>query len=98
MTKNHTDAKALKVARQLNNADNWKQLARWNGEGYYTLYAHLGAVGVSRGARVEGGSALGVSGDTGSLSGPALYFEVRKGEQALDPASWLARRPRARHD
>ena len=37
MTKNNTDAKALKVAKKLHNADNWKQLARWNGEGYYTL-------------------------------------------------------------
>src|SRR5207253_2366735 len=31
------DAKALKVARQLKNADNWKHLARWNGEGFYEL-------------------------------------------------------------
>jgi tRNA-splicing ligase RtcB (3'-phosphate/5'-hydroxy nucleic acid ligase) len=31
------DAKALKVARSLKNADNWKHLARWNGEGYYAL-------------------------------------------------------------
>ncbi|HEV8487076.1 MAG TPA: RtcB family protein [Blastocatellia bacterium] len=37
MTKNNTDAKALKVAKKLHNADNWKQLARWNAEGYYTL-------------------------------------------------------------
>src|SRR5258705_1852842 len=37
MTKNHTDAKALKVAKKLHNADNWKHLARWNGDGYYTL-------------------------------------------------------------
>jgi tRNA-splicing ligase RtcB len=31
------DAKALRVAKTLKNADNWKHLARWNGEGYYTL-------------------------------------------------------------
>jgi len=31
------DAKALKVAKTLRNADNWKHLARWNGEGYYEL-------------------------------------------------------------
>jgi tRNA-splicing ligase RtcB len=31
------DAKALKVARGLKNAGDWKHLARWNGEGYYTL-------------------------------------------------------------
>ncbi|HEX8492829.1 MAG TPA: RtcB family protein [Pyrinomonadaceae bacterium] len=37
MSEKRTDAKALKVAKQLKNADNWKHLARWNGEGYYDL-------------------------------------------------------------
>src|ERR1044071_3969890 len=37
MTKNREDAKALKVAKQLKNADNWKHLARWHGDGYYEL-------------------------------------------------------------
>jgi tRNA-splicing ligase RtcB len=37
MTERQADAKALKVARALKNADNWKHLARWNGEGYYEL-------------------------------------------------------------
>jgi tRNA-splicing ligase RtcB (3'-phosphate/5'-hydroxy nucleic acid ligase) len=37
MTKEQADAKALKTAKTLRNADNWKHLARWNGEGYYEL-------------------------------------------------------------
>src|SRR5436305_14576697 len=37
MGQKDTDAKALKVAKQLKNAHNWKHLARWNGEGYYEL-------------------------------------------------------------
>lgn len=37
MTKEQADAKVLKVAKTLRNADNWKHLARWNGEGYYEL-------------------------------------------------------------
>jgi tRNA-splicing ligase RtcB (3'-phosphate/5'-hydroxy nucleic acid ligase) len=37
MTEQQADAKALKVAKALKNADNWKHLARWNGEGYYEL-------------------------------------------------------------
>jgi tRNA-splicing ligase RtcB (3'-phosphate/5'-hydroxy nucleic acid ligase) len=37
MSEGQADAKALKVAKTLKNADNWKHLARWNGEGYYEL-------------------------------------------------------------
>jgi tRNA-splicing ligase RtcB len=37
MSEKKIDAKALKVARTLLNADNWKNLARWNELGYYTL-------------------------------------------------------------
>jgi tRNA-splicing ligase RtcB len=37
MTRHTEDAKALKVAKQLKNADNWKHLARWHGRGYYNL-------------------------------------------------------------
>jgi murein DD-endopeptidase MepM/ murein hydrolase activator NlpD len=29
------------------------------------------------------------SGDTGSLKGPVLHFEVRKGGAALNPENWL---------
>src|ERR687895_2309300 len=37
MTGQTGDAKALKVAKQLKNSDNWKHLARWHGDGYYEL-------------------------------------------------------------
>jgi tRNA-splicing ligase RtcB len=37
MKRQDGDAKALKVEKALKNADNWKHLARWNGEGYYEL-------------------------------------------------------------
>jgi len=30
-------------------------------------------------------------GETGSLSGPQLYFEIRRRGEALDPAEWLRR-------
>ncbi|MGI8996998.1 MAG: RtcB family protein [Pyrinomonadaceae bacterium] len=38
MAEEHTNAKALKVAKELKNAHNWKHLARWHGEGYYELH------------------------------------------------------------
>lgn len=37
MSKDQKDARALKVARQLRNADNWKQLARLHEDGFYEL-------------------------------------------------------------
>ena len=37
MGNTHEDAKALRVAKELANAHNWKHLARWNGEGFYEL-------------------------------------------------------------
>lgn len=37
MSRHETDAKALKIAKTLKNADNWKHLARWHGDGYYEL-------------------------------------------------------------
>ncbi len=37
MAKEQTDAQALKVAKTLKHADNWKHLARWHGDGYYEL-------------------------------------------------------------
>ena len=60
-----------------------------HGEGYYTLYAHLASLAVARGDRLEEGDEIGTVGDTGSLKGPYLYFEVRSGTKALDPAQWL---------
>ena len=37
MTKQKNDAKALKVAKELKSAHNWKHLARPSGFGYYKL-------------------------------------------------------------
>lgn len=32
------DTKALKLAKELKNKENWKHLARWHGDGYYELH------------------------------------------------------------
>lgn len=60
-----------------------------HGDSYYTLYAHLSDISVSVGQEVTTGQILGRSGETGSLKGPILHFEVRKGSAALDPEDWL---------
>ena len=60
-----------------------------HGDGYYTIYSHLNDVTVSTGTEVAAGTVIGHSGETGSLKGPVLHFEVRKGATALNPESWL---------
>lgn len=60
-----------------------------HGDGYYTLYAHLSSIGVATGAEVNAGQVIGRSGDSGSLKGAVLHFEVRRGGAALDPLDWL---------
>jgi septal ring factor EnvC (AmiA/AmiB activator) len=60
-----------------------------HGDGYFTVSGHLDEIGVEAGEVVSVGEPLGTAGETGSLSGPGLYFEVRKGSEALDPGDWL---------
>ncbi len=47
------------------------------GDGNYTLFAHLSEIHVDEGDRVEAGTQVGESGDTGRTTGPHLHFEVR---------------------
>lgn len=61
-----------------------------HGEGYHSLMAHLSRLDVEVGNEVEQGEELGLLGDTGSLKGAYLYFEIRHRGQALDPAPWLS--------
>jgi septal ring factor EnvC (AmiA/AmiB activator) len=61
-----------------------------HGGGYHTLMAHLASVDAQVGANVVAGQQVGAVGDTGSLKGAYLYFEIRKAGQAVDPAPWLA--------
>lgn len=61
-----------------------------HGDSYFTVSGHLSQIDVAVGERVSEGETIGSAGDTGSLSGPRLYFELRKGSEALDPADWLS--------
>jgi septal ring factor EnvC (AmiA/AmiB activator) len=60
--------------------------------GDYSLYAHLDRAAVSIGQRVGKGQSIGTVGESGSLVGPKLHFEIRQGGRAVDPIGWLRRR------
>lgn len=58
-----------------------------HGEDLYTLYGRLATMFVSGGQRVAMGEPLGLAGPKGNEGN--LYFEVRNGRVAQDPALWL---------
>ena len=62
-----------------------------HGDGYFTVSGHLADIYVEVGDWVNLRDTLGTVGETGSLSGPSLYFEVREGGDPLDPVEWLAK-------
>jgi septal ring factor EnvC (AmiA/AmiB activator) len=63
-----------------------------HGAGLYTLYGHLSRLDVNGGVEVGREQVIGLAGDTGSLRGTKLYFEIRRNGEAEDPLSWLAKR------
>jgi septal ring factor EnvC (AmiA/AmiB activator) len=60
-----------------------------HGDHYYTVYAHLEEVFKVKGDRVDKGEVIATVGDSGSLSGPGLHFEVRHHGKPTDPLQWI---------
>ena len=63
-----------------------------HGGGYMSLYGHNEELFRKVGDPVAAGDVIGSVGDTGGHNQPALYFEVRRGRQPVDPEIWLQRR------
>ncbi len=59
----------------------------------YTIYGHMDEIDVVEGQHVETGDPLGLVGETGTVTGPHLHFEVRLGENSFfttrNPELWL---------
>ncbi len=60
-----------------------------HGEHYYTVYAHLEEVFKKKGDRVETGEVIATVGDTGSITGSGLHFEVRHHGKPMNPLKWI---------
>lgn len=63
-----------------------------HGQGYMTLYMHLSNINVRRNQEVGRREKIGTVGDTGSLDGVQLGFQIRRGINSVDPRDWLVRR------
>lgn len=66
-------------------------VAVMHGSGYISVYAHLSDISVKRGDAVQAKQVLGTVGETGSLIGPVLYFELWKLPERLNTRRWLTR-------
>ena len=55
----------------------------------HSLYGHLSEIKVREGDTVRRGDEVALVGDTGSLTGPSLYFEIREEGQPVNPEEWL---------
>jgi murein DD-endopeptidase MepM/ murein hydrolase activator NlpD len=58
-------------------------------DGYVTAYAHASRITVERGQWVNQGQVIAYTGQTGDVARPQLHFEIRRGIQPVNPASYL---------
>ena len=68
-----------------------KMLIIDHGDRYYTVYAHISDFLKRNGDSVRRGEAVALVGDSDSLAGSKLYFEMRKDGRSIDPAPWFRR-------
>ena len=62
-----------------------------HGNGYMSLYAHNDALLKDPGDRVAKGEPVAAVGSSGGHGRPALYFELRRNGDPVDPTAWLRR-------
>lgn len=60
--------------------------------GYLSIYAHLDKVTVAEDQEIKYGQEVGLAGETGSLNGPKLHFQIRQSSETQNPREWLEKR------
>ncbi len=63
-----------------------------HGSGMWTIYTHLNDIFVGVDDFVNEGQVIASVGETGSLQGPVLGFELRDGTRAVNPRTWLGKK------
>jgi murein hydrolase activator len=63
-----------------------------HGKEYHSLYGHLDSINVTVNKVVKTDDVIALSGDSGSLEGDTLYFELRKNGIPIEPVLWFAKK------
>ena len=63
-----------------------------HGGGFYTVYSHVTNIQTSVDSEVRSGDVIAYMGDSGSVNGSKLHFEVWGKGQKLDPEKWLIKK------
>ena len=62
-----------------------------HGGGYYTVYSHVNNIKANVDDKINAGDIIAYMGDSGSVSGAKLHFEIWGQGQKLDPELWLTK-------
>ena len=63
-----------------------------HGGGFYTVYSHVTNIQTQVDSEVKSGDVIAYMGDSGSVNGSKLHFEVWGKGQKLDPEKWLIKK------
>tara|TARA_B110000444_G_C18833719_1_gene594729 strand:- start:1408 stop:2622 length:1215 start_codon:yes stop_codon:yes gene_type:complete len=60
-----------------------------HGSGFYTVYSHVTNIKTNIDSEVQNGDVIAYMGDSGSINGSKLHFEIWGKGQKLNPEKWL---------
>jgi len=63
-----------------------------HGGGFYTVYSHVTNIQTQVDSEVKSGDVIAYMGDSGSVNGSKLHFEIWGKGQKLDPEKWLIKK------
>ncbi|MDP6339948.1 MAG: peptidoglycan DD-metalloendopeptidase family protein [Candidatus Marinimicrobia bacterium] len=63
-----------------------------HGNGFYTVYSHVTNVETNEDSEVRSGDVIAYMGDSGSINGSQLHFEIWGQGKKLNPEKWLAKK------
>ncbi len=63
-----------------------------HGGGFYTVYSHVTNIQTTVDSEIRNGDVIAYMGDSGSINGSKLHFEIWGKGQKLDPEKWLIKK------